>query len=137
MSHSKLAYLIQYHVWLTQSCLILSDPDFFFISIAEQYKRSACDRERARMKDMNKSFELLRERQRFVSSIGNIEKAMWVFNWLGRSGWFGQSEILSNLTAIFPRETHDNFQIDIQKITQIVKSLAPSFSNQKKECCFC
>ena len=27
-------------------------------------------------------------RQRFVSSIGNIEKALWIFNCLGRSGWF-------------------------------------------------
>ena len=32
--------------------------------------------------------------QRFVSSIGNIEKAMWDFYCLGRSGWFGQSEII-------------------------------------------
>ena len=32
--------------------------------------------------------------QRFVSSIENIEKAMWVFNCLGRSGWFGRSEII-------------------------------------------
>ena len=28
--------------------------------------------------------------QRFVSSIENIEKAMWVFNFLGRLGWFGE-----------------------------------------------
>ena len=30
-----------------------------------------------------------------------------------------------------PRKIHDNFQIDIQKISQIRKSWAPSFSNHK------
>ena len=29
-----------------------------------------------------------------LSSIGNIEKAICVFNYLGRSGWFGQSKII-------------------------------------------
>ena len=69
--------------------------------------------------------------QRFVSSIGNIEKAMRVFNCLGRSAWFGQSEIILQTDNNFPM--YDNFQIDFQKITQIRKSWAPLFSNQKKE----
>ena len=44
----------------------------------------------------------------------------------------GSQKLFSKLTSIFPRKTHDNFQIDIQKITQIRKSWAPSFSNQKR-----
>ena len=38
----------------------------------------------------------------------------------------------SKLTTIFPRKTYDNFKIDIQKFTQIRKSWAPLFSNQKR-----
>ena len=40
-------------------------------------------------------------------------------------------KLFSKLTAISPFETQDNFQINIQKITQIRKSWAPLFSNQK------
>ena len=36
------------------------------------------------------------------------------------------------LTTIFPRKTQDNFEIDIQKNTQIGKSWAPLFTNQKR-----
>ena len=41
-------------------------------------------------------------------------------------------KLLSKLTTIFPRKTQDNFQINIQKSTQIRKSWAPSFSNQNR-----
>jgi hypothetical protein len=41
-------------------------------------------------------------------------------------------KLLSKLTTISPRKTQDNFQINIQKSTQIRKSWAPSFSNQKR-----
>ena len=44
---------------------------------------------------------------------------------------FGSQKVFSKLTTIFPRKTYDNFHIEIQKITQIRKSWAPSFSNQK------
>ena len=67
-------------------------------------------------------------KQRFVSSIGNIEKAMWVFNCMGRSGWYGQSKIIFQTGNNFPQVRHDYFQ----KITQIRKSWAPSFSKQKR-----
>ena len=58
--------------------------------------------------------------------------------WADRAGWaeLGSQELFSKLTSIFPRKTHDNFKINIQKMTQIRKSWAPSFSNQKKECLF-
>jgi hypothetical protein len=41
-------------------------------------------------------------------------------------------KLFSKLTTIFPRKTQDNFKIDTQKITQIRKSWAPLFSNQKR-----
>ena len=53
----------------------------------------------------NVSYVDARIGQRFVSSIGNIEKAMRVFNCLCRSDWFGQSEIVSKLTTISPHKT--------------------------------
>jgi hypothetical protein len=41
-------------------------------------------------------------------------------------------KLFSKLTSISPRKTQDNFQINIQKSTQIRKSWVPSFSNQKR-----
>ena len=70
--------------------------------------------------------------QRFVSSIGTL-KNLCEFStvWADRAG-LGSQKSFSKLTSILPRKAHDNLQIDIQKITQIKKSLAPSFSNQKR-----
>ena len=44
----------------------------------------------------------------------------------------GSQKLFSKLTAISPQKTHDNLQIDIQKIIQIRKSWAPLFSNQER-----
>ena len=52
--------------------------------------------------------------------------------WAGQAD-FGSQNLISKLTSIFARKTHDNLKIDIQKITQIRQSLAPSFSNQKRD----
>jgi hypothetical protein len=41
-------------------------------------------------------------------------------------------KLFSKLTTISPCKTQDNFEINIQKRTQIRKSWAPSFSNQKR-----
>ena len=41
-------------------------------------------------------------------------------------------KLFSKLTSISPHKTHDNFQINIQKDTQIRKSFAASFSNPKR-----
>ena len=40
-------------------------------------------------------------------------------------------KVFSKLTIISPRKTQDNSKINIQKFTQIRKSWAPLFSNQK------
>ena len=40
--------------------------------------------------------------------------------WADRAG-LGSQKSFSKMTSILPRKTHDNFQIDIQKITQIKK----------------
>ena len=50
-------------------------------------------------------------RSRAEICIGNIKKAMWVFNCLGRSGWFGQSEIILQTDKNFT--TKDPWQFSI------------------------
>ena len=42
-------------------------------------------------------------------------------------------KLFSKLTTISPRKTQDNLKIITQKVTQIRKSWAPSFSNQKSD----
>ena len=52
--------------------------------------------------------------------------------WTSSSKYFISQKLFSKLTTISPHKTQDNFQINIQKITQIRKSWAPSFSNQNR-----
>ena len=74
--------------------------------------------------------------QRFVSSIGNIEKAMWVFNCLGRSGWFGQSEIILrtdiNLTTKDPWQSSNWYSKNYPN----QKKFGSFVFKPKKECRF-
>ena len=39
--------------------------------------------------------------QRFVPSIGNVEKTIWVFNYFGRPGLFGGTENFFNFSKVF------------------------------------
>ena len=86
--------------------------------------------------DDSKLFSHYDEIQRFVSSIGNIEK-VYEFStvWANRAD-LGSQISFSKLTGIFPRKTHDNFQFNIQKRSQIRKIWAPMFSNQKRNAGF-
>ena len=54
--------------------------------------------------------------------------------WANLVDWadFGRQKLFSKLSTIFSRKTHDSFQINIQKMTQIRKRWSPLFSNQKR-----
>ena len=43
----------------------------------------------------------------------------------------GSQKVFSKLTTISPRKTYENFQINIQKITQIKKNGLPRFQTKK------
>jgi hypothetical protein len=51
--------------------------------------------------------------------------------WADRAD-LGSQKLFSKLTSIFPRKTHDNFQFNIQKITQVRKRWSPLFLNHKR-----
>ena len=85
-----------------------------------------------------KSFFLLKDdaAQRFVSSIGNIEKAMWVFNCLGRLGWFGQSEIILQTDVNYTTKDPWQFSKWYSKNYPNQKKFGSFVFKPKKECWF-
>ena len=69
--------------------------------------------------------------QRFVSSIRIIEKAItWVFSYLGRSGWFGQSEIILQTDNNFPAPRHMTILVTLKKLLKSEKVGLPCFQTK-------
>ena len=61
-----------------------------------------------------------------------VETSILAMFGISSSKYSVSQKLFSKLTTISPRKTQDNFEINIKKSTQIRKSWAPSFSNQKR-----
>ena len=62
--------------------------------------------------------------QRYVASIGNIEKAMWVFNCLGRPGCFG-----SNVVYAVKANVYRVFKLEMRKKTTLISHQKCTFKS--------
>ena len=88
--------------------VLVSSDQLFILTIGHQFLR--CSLSQIQPKDLYQVQETLKELCEFSTV------------WADRAG-LGSQKSFSKLTSILPRKTHDYFQIDIQKITQIVESL--------------
>ena len=93
--------------------VLVSSDQLFILTIGHQFLR--CSLSQIQPKDLYQVQETLKELCEFSTV------------WADRAD-LGSEKLFSELTSIFSRKTHDNFQIDIQKINQIKKSWAPLFS---------